>query len=82
MVIIMHAALRPLRLRYTDKRLLYLARLSELLRDSASDNIVEDPQLVLLPHMQDERWPVLQLRLGVGNWQVQPTLSLPVFSPQ
>ena len=69
--------------RYTDKRLLYLAHLAELLCDE--DAPWRSPRLAWLPHAQHAHWPVVELEMPVGGetWRVRiiPALARAVFAP-
>ena len=69
--------------RYTDKRLLYLTHLAELL--CHQDASWRSPRLAWLPHAQQVHWPVVELDMPVGGdtWRVRiiPALARGVLAP-
>lgn len=74
--------------RYVDKRMMYLTYLgAQLARSSSAESSEDEMRLsfVWLPHLQDRRWPVLQITLpGVaGGWAVRliPSLAVGAMAP-
>jgi U3 small nucleolar RNA-associated protein 22 len=74
--------------RYADKRMLYLGYLGgQLLKSRAGTNGEAGRRVsfVWLPHLQDRRWPVLQLTLPglAGGWTIRlvPSLAPDAFPP-
>uniref|UniRef100_A0A7S4BKK4 Nucleolar protein 6 n=1 Tax=Chrysotila carterae TaxID=13221 RepID=A0A7S4BKK4_CHRCT len=63
--------------RYTDKRMLYIAHLAHLLK--GAEGVAGTPRFCYLPHLQDARWPALELELAIPaatgraaeTWQIR-----------
>lgn len=75
--------------RYADKRMLYLGYLGGQLLKACAGGKKGDARrrvsFVWLPHLQDRRWPVLQLVLPAlaGGWTIRlvPSLASGAFAP-